>query len=472
MPDNQTCPTSGFKCSIHFDRDFASDRLPYSQRTTDDQICVDFSRIRLEGERTTVNITRGSVYGFVKLTNYRFPLKRRYMEGTKCFASYLKKLTLMFTSDCDIPGNLLRDYFTSWIYVYAQPSEKHLVYYVDGTCRHTKSVPSARFNLTVRSIYWRDTAQEPRLQNCILAVETSSSIYLVGQRAKLCTKWNFTQTSCQVVVRLLKVLYNDRLDYAKSINYSCSVGKGSRRDHCVPYSILNRPGFLVVRNESIEDDTELEDGTLLFEVQGGVEYVKEEKKKEYEMFDYGEDVGMGSSKEGIDNLPMKVLFPVAVLFCMCCICGVTRKLGKARRGQSSQNGEAYATACSIRTEQDGHAGARVPLNPPRNPARNPPLNPARSPSVSDPHPYQAGAAVRRREGEGDRMAAPPPAYGDLDHKSYRPSRDDQPFGAAPSASVPPPVSAGESRFEPPPPPISDELPSAPPAYHELFPSAV
>ncbi|XP_076448473.1 uncharacterized protein LOC143285134 [Babylonia areolata] len=443
MPEGQKCPSGGFTCAVTFSRFFLSADRYERQRN---EVCVDFSRIRLKGAKTRISIIHWSL-DVLRLTSSRYPLINQYMRTFKCYSHYEDKVTLMFETDCNVSGSLLlRDYFASWIYVYAQPSQRHLVYFLDGTCSHSRTFSSSSANLTIRSIYWKDTANEAKVQTCSLLVKN----YGIASRRKLCTTWNFMQTSCEVSVHFKQERLM-RSDYVSLRNYSCETTNLSPEDTCVPYGFQQKPVFEVVRNESTAENGTLRDGSPIFEVQA---VIKMEEKRQLDNFEtINTESDTYSETDYESTFATRIIFPLlGVFFSICsCVCGVSHKRSVAQQRQSARDAaveDGTATDSGRRTAglDSRSVGGRV------------------SESFGTP-PFRQG-----RDGGVDGNAAPPPAYADLDltaPASRAGSGAGRPFLAPLDG-----VGEGEAGMEPPPPPppFSDSPCGAPPAYHELFPS--
>ncbi|KAK7102454.1 uncharacterized protein [Littorina saxatilis] len=460
MPDREACPTPSLNTTA-FDWKV---QFTVNSSKPDAKICVDFGRLKLTGNSTkfTVNSGRWSDY---MLTPSRYPLNRKSMSTVKCSKDE-DEVTLMFHSDCD--GNL-KDYFSSWIYVYYQTSS-HPVYHLDGNCRHKYRMGTFAQQMTVRSYIWNDVSNETLPQDCTLELSESYSSYVYSHNdAKLCTKWTFQQTACQLSARQKQgysLIDTDVSDLYGATIADCQTGfNAGRLATCQRYSLL-RELIIGARREQdgkIPQTEEKEDGALFFEME--VTMVVEEKKQEtYEPGDFAPpDVfdDTETESEAFDfngNLFFKTLAPVALLIGVCsCLCGIYRKKAK---NQQAQFPVAPYAASVLRTPEH-MPGSSAPG--PQSIAMQPLMGPGNNAQSYTSYPIWVpnGNATEAGRLESDRIAAaaPPPSYTDVTSGGSQPHASPRPPYAASTELPPPPFS-----------PSPSVPPAAPPAYNDLYPS--
>ncbi|KAK7102390.1 hypothetical protein V1264_020614 [Littorina saxatilis] len=123
-------------------------------RANQTEVCIDFARLRLYGNKTTMTFTQDDNFLQI-LTSRWYPKTEMYMKSKVCAAPG-SDLVLKIQADC---SKSLHRAIIGWFYAYTQSSSKGELYFVDGACKHKHRLAEGA-PVTVRSQLWADMGSE------------------------------------------------------------------------------------------------------------------------------------------------------------------------------------------------------------------------------------------------------------------------------------------------------------------------
>lgn len=407
--------------------------------SSDEELCVDYSRIQPKGENTSLLIYKGVSNRVQRtLSSTLYPLARKYMSTVSCSS---RSLTLRFKSDCN---GSVSERFPSWLYLYVQSKQSGHVYYLDGTCKHRKSL-GRQDKLTVRSVRWKNTLGEPDVQQCSLRFNLG--YFSLSRDPELCLTLRFEQAPlpCSIKIEMMKMSYlGDEVSMHLETASCVKSLRNSDFERCVDGLYLTDAMIRVQRNRTEEDRQKILDaGEEIFDMAGDVKL--EDKYKTYSPRDNdfsggSTDIDTYSSEDDSGDLgPVAKLF-LALSICaavFCCCCSVINRMYKKR-------------------EEDADEPSAEPFQSQRFISRRDPLT--FEERNSSPRTYQETLLMQRTTGNSQpRNARSNNSGGEISEQGREATA---PLAPALDASSPP---AYSDVVAPPSAPL-------PPSYQDLFPS--
>ncbi|XP_070192903.1 uncharacterized protein [Littorina saxatilis] len=247
--EHETCQRS-YICQVKF-------------RANQAEVCMDFARLRLYGNKTTMKFTQDDNF-LQRLTSQRYPKVERYMESKVCAAPG-SDLVLKIQADC---SESLDRAIIGWFYAYTQSSSKSALYFVDGACKHRHRLAEGA-QVTVRSQLWADTGWEVPKQYSSLRLSLPQDLDYHAICVSLTSRAGST-VPAGVQVNVRKVYYN--MDNTSKSYLSLKAGDAIHAGDFRCYGLKNTQELLieVIRDTEVPHWYTMRDGETLFFLKAGI----------------------------------------------------------------------------------------------------------------------------------------------------------------------------------------------------------
>ncbi|XP_076469205.1 uncharacterized protein LOC143299716 [Babylonia areolata] len=260
FPSNSKCQ-GNFRCTLTFRY------MDFDPHVTD--ICVDFSRMKIEGRRSVLRIENEIGTLKDRLNQKRYPLREKSMNTVFC-TDKRYALKLIFRADCDKP---LKKKFNGWMYVFVQSSSTGNIFFVDGGARHhVKMNARGHPRISLRSHMWAGLPYDFLAQKSTLRL----SVHEEYRRSNpVCFEWNPSVAPTMprgVEYKIFKAFISEDYSYFTYANVSeGEVVKAPTPYHdCYPLGVAYTVVAEVRRDMKVPVDSSWDEKQLLFDIVIGV----------------------------------------------------------------------------------------------------------------------------------------------------------------------------------------------------------